>query len=63
MMLPSFTLGIGQGQLDNTRESFVQKKKREEIERLEGELAQERAKLAKVESEHTKKLEELKAKN
>lgn len=45
------------------QENFFQKKKREEIERLESEIAQERAKIAKSEADHQKKMEDLRLKN
>jgi hypothetical protein len=44
-------------------ETFAEKKKREEIERLERELAQEREKAVKSEAEHNRHINELKEKN
>ena len=45
------------------KETFFQKKKREEIERMEQEIAQERMRLTKLEAEHQRKLEDLRNKN
>ena len=45
------------------KEMFFQKKKREEIERLEQDIANERGKLAKVEADHNKRIEELRDKH
>lgn len=41
-----------------TVETFAQKKKREELERLERELANERERLKKLELEHSKNVED-----
>jgi hypothetical protein len=45
------------------KETFFQKKKREEIERMELEINQERMKIARSETDHQKKLEDLRSKN
>jgi hypothetical protein len=52
---PGFTLGSQQDKQQQApieKETFFQKKKREEIERMEAEIRQERAKIAKAEAEH-----------
>jgi hypothetical protein len=45
------------------KETFFQKKKREEIERLEQEIRDERLRITKLEADHQKKLDDLRAKN
>jgi hypothetical protein len=55
-------LGVQNAPRDE-KEAFFQKKKREEIERLEHEITNERLKLTKQETEHLKRLEELREKH
>lgn len=45
------------------KELFFQKKKREEIERLESEITAERLKLTKAEAEHQKRIDDLRDKH
>jgi|LauGreDrversion4_2_1035121.scaffolds.fasta_scaffold934558_1 hypothetical protein len=62
-----YGLGLNQNSLLNPprdeKEAFFQKKKREEIERLELEITNERLKLSKQESEHLKRLDDLRDKH
>jgi hypothetical protein len=61
-LFPGVTSGGVAGPRDE-KEIFFLKKKREEIERLEQDIANERGKMAKVETEHIKRMEELREKH
>jgi hypothetical protein len=49
--------------LTGASETFFQKKKREEMERLEQEINQERLKITRGEVEHQRRIEDLRGKN
>ena len=62
MFPSSLNAGVAVAPRDE-REAFFQKKKREEIERLEAEIKAERLKMGKIEGEHIKRTEELRDKH
>jgi len=60
---PLVSLGLPGENNKPVAETFFQKKRREEIERMEQEVNLERAKINKMEADHQKRMEDMRTKN